>query len=331
MKFIHAVGIYLFGGLLFSCSSNSCDDAPDISGIDVEVTIERLDQELFAASNKEEIGAFLDQYPLVAERFMNAGQYPDDTILVNQIYDILNNPAIDTLYEQTQAAFDDLRWLEEEYEQAFRYVKHYYPNFEPPKIYAAFSALGSFGVDLFVSDEIIVISLEHFIGKEARFRPDVYDYILSRYQSEYIVPNSMLLLSNRWNKTEEEDNTLLAEMTYYGKSYYFVDKVMPCLPDTTLAAYTAEELQIAEESAQLVWAHFINRELLYETSHIIKPRYMGERPYVAEINAKIPGRIGRWMGWQIIENYAEKSDASLQEIMATEDVQEIFIQARYKP
>lgn len=331
MKYIHFIGICLFCGFLFSCSSNSCDDAPDVSNIRMDVSIERLDRELFEAANKEEIGAFLDRYPRVAERFMNASQYPDDSVLVNQIANILENPAIDTLYQQTQEAFTDLGWLETEFEQAFRYIKHYYPEFEPPKVYAAFSALGSFGLDLFVSDEIIVVSLEHFIGDEARFRPQVYDYILSRYRREYIVPNCVLLLSNRWNETDPQDNTLLAEMIYYGKSYYFADKVLPCLPDTTLTAYTAEELQIAQENAQLVWAHFINRELLYETSHIVKPRYIGERPYVAEINAKIPGRIGRWMGWQIVEDFAEKSGASLQEVMATEDIQKIFTQAKYKP
>jgi len=331
MRYIHIIVICLFSGFLFSCSSNSCEDAPDVSDISMEVSIERLDRELFEANNKEEIGAFLERHPLVAERFMNAGQYPDDSILVNQIYDILNNPSIDTLYQQTQETFGDLAWLESEFAQAFRYIKHYYPEFEPPKVYAAFSALGSFGLDLFVSNEIIVVSMEHFIGEDARFRPQVYDYILSRYRREYIVPNCVLLLSNRWSETDPQNNTLLAEMVYYGKSYFFLDKMMPCLPDTTLAAYTAEELQIAEENAKLVWAHFINRELLYETSHIVKPRYMGERPYVAEINAKIPGRIGRWMGWQIVENFAEKTDASLPEVMGTRNVQEIFTQARYKP
>jgi gliding motility-associated lipoprotein GldB len=331
MKYIHTFSICLFCAFLFSCSSNSCDDAPDVSGIEMDVEIQRLDQELFAANNKEEIGAFLDRYPKVAERFMNAAQYPNDSILVNQIYTIINDPNIDTLYQQTQAAFGELDWLEREFEQAFRYIKHDYPDYTPPKIYAAFSALGSFGLDLFVSDEIIVISLEHFIGEEARYRPQVYDYILARYRPEYIVPNCVLLLSNRWNMTNEQDNTLLAEMIYYGKSYYFTDKMMPCLPDTILAAYTTEELQIAEESAQLVWSHFINQELLYETSHIIKPRYMGERPAVVEINARIPGRIGRWLGWQIVETYAEKTGAALPEIMKIPDAQEIFTRARYKP
>jgi len=331
MRYIHVIVICLFCAFLFSCSSSSCDDAPDVSDINVDVSIERLDQELFEADNKEEIGAFLDRHPLVTERFMNASQYPHDSILVDQIYDVINNPAIDTLYQQTQKAFDELGWLENEFAQAFRYIKHYYPQFEPPQVYAAFSALGSFGLDLFVSDEIIVISLEHFIGENARFRPKVYDYIMSRYRREYIVPNCMLLLSNRWNETEEQNNTLLAEMIYYGKSYYFTDKVLPCLPDTILTAYTTDELQIAQESAKLVWSHFVNRELLYETSHIVKPRYVGERPYVAEINAKIPGRIGRWMGWQIVKSYNDKTGATLQEMMDNKDVQEIFTQARYKP
>lgn len=128
-----------------------------------------------------------------------------------------------------------------------------------------------------------------------------------------------------------EDNTLLAEMIYYGKSYYFTEQMMPCLPDSILTGYTEEELAIAEENDQLVWSHFINRELLFETSHMIKPRYIGERPQVAEINSKIPGRIGRWIGWQIVQNYADKTDAPLTQIMNSADAQEIFTQAKYKP
>lgn len=331
MKYIHIISIYLFGGILFSCGSNSCDDAPDVSDIEIEVSIERLDQQLLKATSKDEIATFMDQHPLVAERFMNAAEYPDDSVLVNEISRVLSNPAVDTLYQQTQEAFGDLGWLEDEFEQAFKYVKFYYPDFEPPKVYAAFSALGAIGLDLFVSDDMIVVGLEHFIGEKARFSPKVHDYILSRYRREYIVPNCMLLLSNRWNEVNPQDNTLLAEMVYYGKSYYFTDKVMPCLPDSILAAYSEEELQVADENARLVWAHFVDRELLYETSHKVKPRYVGERPYIAEINSKIPGRIGRWMGWQIVSDFAEKTGVSLKEVMATQDVQQIFTQAKYKP
>lgn len=330
MKYIHTI-IYLFSALLFSCSSDSCEDGPDVSGISMEVSIQRLDQEMFGLANKEEISAFLDKYPLMAERFLNASQFPHDSILVNQLNMIVHDPHIDTLYQQTQQTFPELSQLEDQFEEAFRHIKYYYPDFTPPKIYAAFTALGTVGADLFVSDELIVISIDHFLGEDARFRPQVYDYIMSRYRPEYIVPNCVMLLSNKWNQTKMEDNTLLAEMIYYGKSYYFTKKMMPCLPDTVLTAYTANELDIADENAQLIWSHFVNRELLYETSHVIKPRYVGERPGVAEINAKIPGRIGRWLGWEIVKDYADKAEVSIVEVMANANAQDIFTQARYRP
>ncbi len=330
MKYFSII-IYLFSIILFSCRGDSCDNSPDISGISMEVSIQRLDQEMFELDNKEEISAFLDKYPLMAERFFRANEFPNDSILVNEIDKLVNDPYVDTLFQQTQQAFPDLLTLENEFADAFRHIKYYYPDFIPPKIYAAFSALGTVGADLFVSDELIVISLEHFLGEDARFRPRVYDYILSRYRPEYIVPNCVMLLSNKWNATDMQDNTLLAEMVYYGKSYYFTKKMIPCLPDTILTGYTEDEIAIAKENEKLVWSHFIENELLYETSHDIKPRYVGERPNVAEINAKIPGRIGRWMGWQIVNTYADKTDASVTEVMNKNNAQEIFMQAKYKP
>ncbi|MDF9795012.1 gliding motility-associated lipoprotein GldB [Catalinimonas alkaloidigena] len=330
MKYIYII-IYLFCTLLFSCSSDSCDEGPNISGIPMEVNIQRLDQEMFDLDNREEISGFLDRYPLMTEHFLKADQFPHDSILVNELDRIIHDPHVDTLYQQTQTAFPDLEMLESQFEDAFRHIKHYYPAFTPPKVYATFTALATVGADLFVSDELIVISIEHFLGEDARFRPRVYDYIINRYRPEYIVPNCVMLLSNKWNQTDMEDNTLLAEMVYYGKSYYFTQKMMPCLPDTVLTGYTDQDLAIAEENDQLIWSHFINRELLYETSHIIKPRYVGERPNVAEINAKIPGRIGRWLGWQIVQTYVDKTDTSVQAVMSNADAQEIFTQARYKP
>jgi len=330
MKFIHII-LYLFCTLLFACGGDSCQDGPDVSSIPMEVSIERLDQEMFSLNHKEELSAFLDKYPMLSDRFYRAEEFPHDSILVNQLHMIVTDPYIDTLYQQTQETFPDLESLETEFENAFRHIKHYYPDFTPPKIYAAFSALGTVGADLFVSDELIVISIEHFLGEDARFRPRVYDYIINRYRPEYIVPNCVMLLSNKWNATEIDDNTLLAEMIYYGKSYYFTQKMLPCLSDTVLTGYTAEELSVATENDKLIWSHFINKELLYETSHIIKPRYVGERPSVAEINAKIPGRIGRWLGWQIVEQYADNTGASINELMRSGNAQEIFTGSKYKP
>ena len=59
---------------------------------------------------------------------------------------------------------------------------------------------------------------------------------------------------------------------------------------------------------------------------------MVERPNVFEIGNKCPGRIGAWLGWEIVNEYSKNNNAlSLQEIMANPDAQDILNKAKYNP
>jgi len=319
----------IFG--LFSCKSDNCSSSADVSGIPMDVEVTRLEESIFRAQSPHEIRELLQNHPRYLARYANLTGTPDDSLYYEEYFRVIQNPAIDTLYQQTQEVFSNLETLKTDFVQAFRYIKYYYPNFTPPKIYTTFTGLGSMGDDLLVSDSLIVISLDFFVGGEARFRPQVHDYMLGRYSPEYIVPSCVMILSNQFNQTNPADNSLLAEMVYYGKSYYFVQQVMPCLSDTLLAGYKESEVAIIEDNTAMIWSHFIDNELLYETSHIVKPRYVGERPSTIEINTEIPGRVGRWLGWQIVQSYEEKNGKELPQIMQEADAQQIFIQAKYRP
>ncbi len=314
-----------------SCQSDQCSNAANVSDISVEVEIIQLEDKIFSASSPSAIQEALQPHKQYLRRFANLTGTPQDSLFYQEYFRITQDPHVDTLYQQTKATFSNIESLKTDFEQAFRHIKYYYPNFQPPKIYTTFTGLGSLGDDILVSDSIIVISLDFFVGDGARFRPKVHDYMLTRYQPEYIVPSAIMLMSDKFNRTDQADNSLLAEMIYYGKSYYFMQQVMPCLSDTLIAGYNAEDMQVVGENTQMIWSHFIDNELLYETSHMVKPRYVGERPNVLEINTKIPGRIGRWLGWQIVQDFSEKTNQALPEVMKAEDARKIFIQAKYRP
>lgn len=316
--------------LLISCNNGDCG-GPDVSDIAIDLEIKRLDQMLFALNSKEEIQSFLDTHPLYAERFIGIRNYPDDSIVVNELYQLINDVHVDTLYQETQAVFGDLSALKKEFEDAFRHIKYYYPDFTPPAIYTAFSGLGTIGQDLYISHEAIIISLEYFLGEDASYRPQAYDYILKRYKPAFIVPTCVMLYSSKYNTTDMEDNTLLADMIFYGKSYYFTQQAMPCLPDSILAGYSDAQASLVENNTKVIWSHFIDNELLYETSDFVKPRYVDERPNIIEISNQVPGRIGRWLGWKIVQEYMEKTDTALPALMQERDAQKIFRQSKYKP
>ena len=327
-----ALFVLLMGGIggLLSCQPDPCRSAPNLSSTQVSTTVVHWDEALFEAQSSQDIEKLLYRYPHFARTYLHADDYPADSVLAREYYQLINNPSIDTLRRQTKATFGDYAALEEDFTQAFRLVKHYFPAFVAPTVYTAFTGLGTFGDDLLVTDSLVVVSTEFFVGPSARYRPQTHDYILHRYRPRSVVPGCLLLLSDRFNQTDLSDQSLLAEMIYYGKSYYFVQQTMPCLTDSVLMGYTGEQMRLVEENRQLIWSHFVNNELFFKNDQTTKTRYLADRPGTAEINNRLPGQVGRWLGLRIVQAYAERSGATLPEIMR-QDAQQIFTQAKYRP
>lgn len=320
--------IYIFFVFaLFSACTSESDRHVDISGIHMQVKIERLEQELFRLKSKESVKKFLDDNKVFTRHFLQAEQYPHDSILVNAVYRLATDTSINGLLEETNREFADLGSLEEEFANAFRHIKYYYPDFRAPQIQTTVTGLAN---DMYVSDSLVIIGLDFFIGDSATYRPQFPQYVLKRYRRQYIVPSVVLLLSKKYNLINPGDRTLLGEMIFYGKAFEFTKHMMPSRHDSLIIGYSGEQLAESDTNRNIIWAHFIEKKLLYETSHFVKTKYVDERPYTAEIGSKAPGAIGRWLGWEIVKAYMQEKELSLQELMKNKDAQQIFMQSKYK-
>ena len=322
--------LFFVGLIACSQASETCIDAPELTET-LTVDIERLEDRLFASENPKEVLEFLNDHPVLTREFLGSDQYPSDTILARELFRIIKNPYTDTLLSETKSYFGTMDNLKSEFEQAFSYIKHYYPDFKAPKIRTMVTGFGS--SEMYVSNEQIIIGLDFYLGPNAKYRPNgIPGYILKRYDKPYIVPATMLLYADRFLRENRKDNTMSADMIYYGKKYFFAKNMMPCTPDSLLIWYDSDELANVEENKKLLWYYFLENELLYETNHIVKQKYMDERPNVFEIGNKCPGRIGAWIGWEIVKEYHQKNEElSLQEIMANPDAQDILNKAKYNP
>lgn len=314
----------------FSCSKQQCVDTPDISSIKVNMKLVRLDQQVRQAKTRAELKKIIDSNPVFAEEFLGKSQYPADSILVNRYFELLQEPSIDTLFTQTEAAYGDFSAELDDFARAFKIIKYYYPNFKAPTIKTAVTGLS---YDMYISDSLIIVGLDYYLGKQAKYRPaGIPGYILKRYQQPYLVPQVMLLFSNQFNKTDYSDQTALAEMIYYGKSYYFAKHTVPCAPDSLFTGYTAEETKDINDHEQVIWASLLENQMLYTTSQPMKDKFLSERPKTLEIGEKCPGRIGRWIGWRIVNKYMEEHpDVQLPQLMKITDTQKIFTESKYKP
>ncbi len=315
--------------LFFGCQQKKCDIPSEIANIKVEVKADRLEKELFACKSEAEVVSFLYKNPLFARHFLNLKRYPSEQELAAQLFRMVQEPSLQQLVKETDSRFSNMDALEDELTTAYKHLKHFYPEAKVPKLATFVTGMGQ---DLYLDDSLLVWGLEFFIGPTAKYRPQYPKYILKRYDKPYVVPTTVLLLSNQYNKTEEADNTMLSEMIANGKSLYFAQRLLPCTPDSLLIGYTNQEIADVYYNQQRIWAHFVEKGLLFETDQFKIKKYVGERPNVPEIGKKCPGRIGAWVGWQIVRKYMEeKPNVTLPQLMAETNARKILNDSKYKP
>lgn len=315
---------------LIGCDGPGCREVPDIGDVSVSITYEPLEGEMSGLASVDEAIRFLRRNKMLTDEFLHARQYPNDTILARRLFRLMDAPSIDSLFMATQKKFGDMQTIVAQFEDAYKLIRHYYPHARVPKIQ---SVVTGFYNDLYISDTLVIIGLDYFLGKDSQYRPnDIPAYLVKRYEEETVTPIVLSFLANDFNRTDQRHKDLLADMVNLGKSYYFVSQVLPCAADSLIVGYSAEEMKVARENQEIIWANLIQNEMLYETSHFLKNKFVGERPNVPEISEQCPGRIGAWLGWEIVKAYMESNgDVTLVELMAETDAHKIFQQSKYRP
>ncbi|TXK37261.1 gliding motility lipoprotein GldB [Pontibacter qinzhouensis] len=314
---------------VYGCRQSTCGIPAAAEKIPVQVEIERLEARFFQDTSKQALAEFVQNQPDFVANFFRRSQLRSDSVLVNALHGLATNPELRKLGKEAEAKFGDMQQERQQLEAAFKVIKYYYPNFAVPEVKTFVSGLSQ---DFLITDSLLVLGIDFFIGQDASYRPDVYDYILRRYERANMIPTAMLLLSNQYNQTSQTERNLLSEMINTGKAYYFVESVMPCTPDSSIIGYSRKDIADVFHNETKIWAHFIEKGLLYEKNPFVVTKYIGERPNTPEIDATAPGRIGTWLGWQIVRKYMERNpNITLPELMAETDHQKIFNASKYKP
>ena len=317
--------LFLF---IFSCKTDNRQEA-DTTSIKVDISVENLDQELFACKSVSEVQSFLNKHSYLSTVYFADSQV-DTAQLAAHLFQILQNPGLQNFRSQIDSIIGDRNLsIVNPLKDAFKKIKHYYPGFKAPEI--KFIITGFTGSDLYISDSLIIVGLDYFGGPKALYRPDVFDYQLRKYQKEYIVPSIVFFMSNKYNRVNATDPTLLSEIVGYGKAYEFVKQVIPTAPDSLILGYSQENLRRTYNSQQDIWAFFITNKLLYEKNELKKQKFIGERPFTTEIGNQVPGGIARWIGWRIVSEYMkENPDVTLTELMQKDNAAEILQASGYK-
>ena len=73
--------------------------------------------------------------------------------------------------------------------------------------------------------------------------------------------------------------------------------------------------------------------MLYSSDSKLPNRFTNVAPFskfYLEIDNDSPGRVGQWIGWQIVRSFMQNNDVSMQDMLKMDD-KEIFEKSKYKP
>jgi uncharacterized protein YjaZ len=108
---------------------------------------------------------------------------------------------------------------------------------------------------------------------------------------------------------------------------------MPIATDAQKIGFAQNQMEWAVANEEPIWRNFIENELLYSTDNKLAPRFLDLAPFSKfglELDKESPGKIGRFIGWQIVRAFMERNNISLQQMLAM-PAEEIFKESNYKP
>ena len=317
---------------LSACKSGPAEGCRPDAAADaaaVPVKLQRLEPAFFRLKTPSEAQQFMSAHPTFSRYYLQR-QPANEQELAKGLVQLATNPALQQLGRETAAAFPDSAALRHDVSEVFRRVHRYFPDFRVPTSYTYVS--GFLAKDIYVNDSLLVMSLDWFVGPKASKRPDLPQYMLRRYTPRGLVPLLAQDVASKYNKHELTANTMLDAMVHAGKTLYFASQMLPCTPDSVLMGYTSREMIGLEGNEARVWGHFLEKNLLYSTTPFLLQKYVGERPNVPEIDRTCPGRVGQWVGLQIIRKYvAEHTNVPLTRLMAETNAQRLLNDSHYRP
>lgn len=317
MKKLGIVFIMFF--LVFSCNDDNKQEE-EIAKIDINFNVERFDR-AFAKATPSDLPQLKKTFPFMFSKRIN------DSVWLQKMNDTLQQQ----LFEEIDKKFGNFSSEEEDIKALFQHIKYYDKTFTAPRV-VTFSDYVKYRDKTIVTDTIALVALDTYLGEDHQFYGGIPQYISQNMKPSQIVSD----LASDYSKKyifQSQNKTLLDDMIYFGKQLYFKDKVIPSKSDAEKIGYTQEQLDWAVSNESYIWRFFVENELLYSTDTSLSNRFIAPAPFskfYLELDSESPGRLGQYIGWQIVRAYMENNDVPLMN-MLQEDAKVIFEKSKFKP
>ncbi len=308
----------------------------NVSGIDLEISVIRFEQELFemdldsVPESSKELNSKYQHFLSLFSYVINIGD-PDDPAFADFLMAFITNRINNESYIKSQEVFSDIGFLEKKLTLAFKHYKYFFPEKNTPEIYTFISG---FNNSIIIDTNILGIGIDRYLGTDYEYYPSLgLPLYMRRNMYPGKIPSDCM---HSWGSTEfqfgDVRNNVLNNIIYQGKLCYFVKAMMPNEPNHIIMGFSPEQYEWCTKNEKQMWSYLVENKLLFDTGQLTIRKLVGEGPFTNYFPKESPGRAAVWLGLQIVSKYMKNSpDKSLPELMNESDYQKILRISKYDP
>lgn len=311
--------LFLISTLFFSCDKE-IKIPSEIAKIPVDIEMVRFDEQ-FSKSTSKDLPSLKKTFP-----YLFSNHYPDE-YWITKFTDTIQLE----INQEVGKAFPDVNEQQEELNNLFKHIKFYYPKAIIPKVITITNDV-EYRNKVILADSLLLVSLDTYLGKNHHFYVGIPKFQTKNFRKEQIDVDVAHAFAKKIT-SKAKDRAFLSEMVYEGKKLYAMRSFLTTKPEYEILSYTEEELNFARENERYIWEYFVKGEYIYSTDSKLLGRFLNPAPFskfYLEFDNETPGRIGRYIGYEIVKSYMENNEVPLK-TMLIQDAETIFASAKYKP
>ena len=330
--------VLIFSVLCFSCKNKKRFEisSAELKKTESQLRIIRFDSAIINLNTANAVACLknlAEKYPAIYENYFSMLEI--DAADTAFSAEMMRNLLTDTTYAKINLAvartFKNIAPIEKKMASVYTYFKTYFPDIQMPALFFFVSGCNS---SILTFRGYIGIGTDWYLGDNYFdfYKKLSYEYLVQNMQPQSIPVDITLSLLKGSFPFNSESNRLIDNILYQGKLLYFLSVMLPDESDENIAGYTAEQLGWCKKYSREIWASIIDQKHLFSSDYKLIREYTGDAPFTTPISQESPGRVGNWIGWQIVKSYMENNtEVTLRELAYDNDFQKILEKSKFKP
>ncbi len=167
-----------------------------------------------------------------------------------------------------------------------------------------FGILTPYEQSVVLADTIMIVGLNHYLGADYEGYKSFGDY-RSRLKTVGRLPYDLAeaLIYTSYPYRSDAASTAVSRMIYEGAVVAAVMRIMPNADLADALGYTSDQMKWVAENEARIWRKMVEDNMLFATDRNVAEKLVAPAPYTSLLAQESPGRVGRYMGYRIVEAY----------------------------